>query len=864
MKVLRVGFVPLFFLAILAVFTAQATGQVAEGQIQTRIRPIVYLRYSGTVGGTPETRTAVGIFDTGDPADTFSRETASLLGIPAVTPLNPQAAFGPQNQGTTAAQTITSGGWLGGVFNPPERTSVAVANDPQVRAGDPAHVFQNANTARTAPVASAGIRPWYLDYNNRFSENHTGTSFVSRANPAENLVAFIDPINATPLPFAYDNTNGGNGRGLAPAGLPLDQRGSSVSYLTNNDPRVPIPGAARNDNPGFVHFIPLTPREFASTTLTPAAASAVVNAGLPVGVDRRLTLTVANADGPNVARVVPQDFGGLAPGYRPADAVGTTLFGVTGFQYEVRNANLAIGGQVNPNGFERRDGTVQVVVRQTDGTVRLTQTVNLPSQAPLTFGQINIPALGINTGAAALIDTGAPATTPGVIVGTDVLNRFGQFFDFSRGPGGEANLGTLTLIGPTDPRIRELRANGILFNVDRNTVGLARTAVEQEALFGSIPQLQANPLTGGAGANTVQGGTAPPEAHGTVFRTHLTGSNASYIDEAAHGLNRGGQAITGLSLGADRINLPKNTKLFFSVDPASVGLDGTAVNGQALRNQAASDVFEIPFHQATPFPVRGGNTLTINQEVMGLGSNFGPAALATPSRDNLTDFDLYTQHALPSRSLSNLDSPITAAGDRGTADRPRVGDDVLARTFDTYFTLETGPDILRSNLATVFAQGVADIGLAALDVLDGFALFRPSVMAGVIGKALERGLAVLSTNLEQNPANGGFTFDHNFTGEFRGIDMFQGQAASDLALFSLARGSPTLQALRLSAADIFITDFDGTFTLFASAESLGLRFDDNVDGLDSIATPEPGTLVLLGLGGLGLLWSRGRRSRGIC
>ena len=54
----------------------------------------------------------------------------------------------------------------------------------------------------------------------------------------------------------------------------------------------------------------------------------------------------------------------------------------------------------------------------------------------------------------------------------------------------------------------------------------------------------------------------------------------------------------------------------------------------------------------------------------------------------------------------------------------------------------------------------------------------------------------------------------------------------DEALFSLAPGSPTLGALGASAADIFYTDFAGTFSLFASATNLGVLDVANVDAID--------------------------------
>jgi hypothetical protein len=68
----------------------------------------------------------------------------------------------------------------------------------------------------------------------------------------------------------------------------------------------------------------------------------------------------------------------------------------------------------------------------------------------------------------------------------------------------------------------------------------------------------------------------------------------------------------------------------------------------------------------------------------------------------------------------------------------------------------------------------------------------------------------------------------------------------DYALFSLAPGSRSLALWQLDAADVFFTDFQNNFWLYAPAASLGLRNvpggepyheNDNVDALDRRACP---------------------------
>ena len=60
----------------------------------------------------------------------------------------------------------------------------------------------------------------------------------------------------------------------------------------------------------------------------------------------------------------------------------------------------------------------------------------------------------------------------------------------------------------------------------------------------------------------------------------------------------------------------------------------------------------------------------------------------------------------------------------------------------------------------------------------------------------------------------------------------------------------------LSPADILFTDFTGTFSLWASAADIGLDELDELDALDTI--PEPGSLILLVSGLLGLVATKKR------
>jgi hypothetical protein len=73
-----------------------------------------------------------------------------------------------------------------------------------------------------------------------------------------------------------------------------------------------------------------------------------------------------------------------------------------------------------------------------------------------------------------------------------------------------------------------------------------------------------------------------------------------------------------------------------------------------------------------------------------------------------------------------------------------------------------------------------------------------------------------------------------------------GEPGDDYALFSLAPGSASLAQWQLDAADVFFTNFTGTFWLYAPSSSLGLSgvpggapgfTHDNVDALDPPVEP---------------------------
>lgn len=130
----------------------------------------------------------------------------------------------------------------------------------------------------------------------------------------------------------------------------------------------------------------------------------------------------------------------------------------------------------------------------------------------------------------------------------------------------------------------------------------------------------------------------------------------------------------------------------------------------------------------------------------------------------------------------------------------------------------------------IYASGVINLGLQPGDILDALVL---SDIGGV-----GTGPSGLAPNGILNPYMPGLT-------------LF------DEALFSLAKGSPTLDSLMYKPGDVFYTKFNGSFSLYASHASLGLLATDELDALD--IKPVPGPLPLLGAG-MALRFSRKLRA----
>jgi hypothetical protein len=303
-----------------------------------------------------------------------------------------------------------------------------------------------------------------------------------------------------------------------------------------------------------------------------------------------------------------------------------------------------------------------------------------------------------------------------------------------------------------------------------------------------------------------------------LFRSSATGGipNGTNVDFAGpgavqYGLRAGpslglvpGDHIAALSYGFDGLG-PFPTELIFSVDPDALGAPGTAVRAQAVLNQAAGGLYVTgtfaPFglYEGTPF-VPPLNNINNNLQIL------------VPA-----DVGLVT----------------------GKIDLPK----------------QSRPGSFEDDLTDVELEP----GLTNGDVYFALDQFSPTVVELLNGP-------IYSSDLLVSPGNNTFAVFRNHAllglGTADMIDALALSLTANEALFSLAPGSPALLA-GFSAADVFITDFDGTFHLFATAGQLGLLATDNLNALDTApptAIPEPAALIET-IAGLALFWMGTRRRR---
>ncbi len=222
--------------------------------------------------------------------------------------------------------------------------------------------------------------------------------------------------------------------------------------------------------------------------------------------------------------------------------------------------------------------------------------------------------------------------------------------------------------------------------------------------------------------------------------------------------------------------------LYFTADRGSLGLPLSNYRIEANLNQAASDVWRM-------------NNLT---SISPQASMAGCVAAAVGGPQALF------------RNQDNYDFIFTAAAGAG----PLVGnqDNMDGLELDD---LDPFPVDQLHDVNVYFSLDLASPSLGAASPAD---IFWAPAGFGFAGWATAAQLGLLAAD----DVDALVVWDRGQVGF--------AEPGIDLVLFSLAPGSPSLGAA--SAATIFVSDLTGAFCVFVPANALGLRFVDNVDGID--------------------------------
>jgi len=248
-------------------------------------------------------------------------------------------------------------------------------------------------------------------------------------------------------------------------------------------------------------------------------------------------------------------------------------------------------------------------------------------------------------------------------------------------------------------------------------------------------------------------------------------------------------------------------RVHFTVDRDSIGITGSVLRNQidVLGEPSSSDIFGV---DASRSPT----------EV------FADRLLANPVP------------ALGTAQVLTLDESFYSLKPGDNADSLELTNFKFStstdREFPVYFTLDAASPTLAANL-----WSTADVLYSAADGLQTADVFATADLLGLSSTDVIDGLVV---------------WDEDGLVDPNGVD--------DLALFSLAPGSPFLTDNDYSPAAVFVTDFGGGNTLYMSHTELGLNFGDNIDGLDVAAIPEPTTAALLLVPALAMLRRRRRQA----
>lgn len=276
--------------------------------------------------------------------------------------------------------------------------------------------------------------------------------------------------------------------------------------------------------------------------------------------------------------------------------------------------------------------------------------------------------------------------------------------------------------------------------------------------------------------------------------------------------------LDGISFNRGNVPTTQTFLILFSVDRASIGLASPDpalvaqnrpynVLDQAAKSQAPGDIFMAltPFNRGGPLPFDGfgpganpNNTLVKNQgDTGGVDKDLDPDV----SPETFTDPD---EQKDDSDGLAEEPEPIIPP----FAPRGAPGaDDIL------FFTVRRDSPSLTTLPGT--PSGANIYGDVAPTAPGGEFVYAGVSQLGLVPGPLGDDINAL------------LVFDNG--------DLIFG-GPGDSIIFSLNRGSPSLDEFELSPADLLVAQGSGGINLFAPASLLGLAQNDNIDGLEILPT----------------------------